>query len=364
MPSLPERLAKEAQAFLEERRGLRRNVTTDVFETRLYIRPDDLRVVNYLRSKPLAAFNPGALLKGSTLYVFPRLVFDYYCYCSSVGVFALDVERVVEGRLALEEPLETRIVLWPQEPWEFGHGCEDARAFEGPDGGLGLLYTGSKHYTQDGQLVKKSVLALAEFDEGGGEAELNFRALRLKRRGFFSARDGHERWVPDNKDSAVVRFLDARRAVLLTRPDVPRPTPDGGKLQLGWRAEADLQGLTLSKLEPVLPFEPWELKVGWSTNVVPLRDDEYLVGWHGVLRDDLSYRNGLALVDAEGRLKAISDYVLAPRGLNEGYGDRPLVIFGCGLVLFEDFLIWVGGLSDYALGLFVVKRERALGTLR
>ena len=129
---------------------------------------------------------------------------------------------------------------------------------------------------------------------------------------------------------------------------------------------ADLDSLTMpvDSLEPVLVYEDWEVKVGWSTNVVKLSSNEYLVGWHGILRGDISYREGLAVVDGEGNLLAVSNYVLAPRGLVEEYGDRALVIFGDGLVLYKELLIWVGGVSDYAVGFFSVELDKALEKLK
>ncbi len=117
-------------------------------------------------------------------------------------------------------------------------------------------------------------------------------------------------------------------------------------------------------LRPVLVPETWEYKVGWSTNAVPLGEGRYLVGWHGVHREDLSYRNGLAEVDREGNLLAISDYLLAPKGLLEEYGDRPLTVFGNGLLLVRDCLVWIGGVSDYAIGIFIAELDDVLGMLR
>jgi len=126
---------------------------------------------------------------------------------------------------------------------------------------------------------------------------------------------------------------------------------------LCWRGEANLDTLAIAEetLEPVLVPEPWEYKVGWSTNTVQLGENRYLVGWHGVHRQDLSYRNGLALVDGKGRLLAISDYLLVPEGLVEQYGDRSLALFGNGLLLWRDRLIWIGGVSDYCIGIFVAE---------
>lgn len=332
-------LRERALALLQRLRGLRRPETIDVFRRLAYVFPRDLKVVNYPR-EPRAAFNPGALLRGRRLLVFPRLVFDYYSYTSSIGLFEVDVEELLSG--GLEKPLEARLLLWPRELWEF-KGCEDARAAEA-GGRVLLLYTGYGYHPRGGELELKWVQGLAELDS----------ELRELRRGFLRVSGEAVRM----KDSALLRLSGSRASMLC------RPTLDG--LQVCWRAEADLSGLEIpaETMEPVLAHEEWETHVGWSTNAVQLSSGEYLVGWHGVLRSDLSYRNGLAVVDGEGRLLAVSDYLLAPSGVVEEYGDRPLVVFGCGLVKHGEMLIWVGGVGDYAIGFFSTELEKAMEKLR
>lgn len=346
LSGIEKRLWDKVERALTEFQGFRTPaVRDDVFSGRYYIAPQDLRVTNYLRTQPAAAFNPGALERDGKLLVFPRLVFDYYSYNSSIGVFELNIEEVIQGRI--ETPLATEIVLWPEYIWEFGHGCEDPRV-NTVGKSIYMLYTGSKHYHMRGELIKKSVLGFAELDA----------AFKVRKRGYFTTVNGEERVVLSNKDSAFIE-IDGNNATVLTRPDLQGEA-------LCWRATADLDSLTVPEksMEPVLAPEAWEEKVGWSTNTVKLSDDEYLVGWHAVLKEDLSYKNGLALIDRKGKLLAISDYLLAPQGLVENYGDRTFVIFGDGLVKYEDRLIWVGGISDYGIGIFVSKLNKALATLK
>jgi len=338
-----ERLKAKVRASLGRLQGARRPETDDLFRRLAYVFPRDVNVSGYPR-EPRAAFNPGALLKGEKLLVFPRLVFDYYSYTSSVGLFEVDVEELLSG--SLSKPVEARILLWPRELWEF-KGCEDARASQ-LDGKVQLLYTGYGYHPLGEGLELKWVQGFAELDQG----------LRELKRGFFTVASESERFAPKMKDSALLR-LSGGRAVLLCRPTLD-------SLQVCWRAEVDLEELAIPEesMEPILVHEKWETHVGWSTNALRLSSNEWLVGWHGVLRSDLSYRNGLAVVDGDGRLLAVSDYLLAPRGLVEEYGDRPLVIFGCGFARYGELLLWVGGVSDYAIGFFAVELERALEKLR
>ena len=338
-------LQGRAKKVIESRQGLRTHETEEIFAKRWYISPEDLSIENYPRRNPLAAFNPAALLDEDRILIFPRLIFDYYPYTSSVGVIELPIETLLSGNV--EKPLKTRIVLWSQYLWEVSQGCEDPRVFVPESGKIWLLYTGVGK--QDGSEERKSVLGFAELGDD----------FKLHRKGFFSCVTKEGVVILSNKDSAFIQVQDDR-ATMLTRPAIHN-IPD-----MCWRTEADLEELLIPEesLQPVFPPEDWEYKVGWSTNTVQLSKNEYLVGWHAVLREDLSYRDGLAIVDSTGELKAISNYLLAPQGLSEEYGDRPLVIFGNGLLRCKEYLIWIGGVSDYCIGIFVTRLDAALGKLK
>ncbi|MBS7611801.1 glycosidase [Candidatus Bathyarchaeota archaeon] len=346
--NVEERLYLKATDFLKTSRGFRRNRLDDIFTRRLYIVSEqDVLVENYLRKRPKMAFNPGALLENKTLTVFPRLIFEYYTYTSSIGLFKLNVEDLINGKAVL--PVHTKIILWPKMLWEF-KGCEDARVFKRNDSGLIMLYTGYGYLPENNKLNTVIVQAYGRFDEDYNCTMRNFFKIRTPDGGVFLPKV--------NKDSAFID-VKADEAIMLTRPLVKN-------LEICWSSRANIQEAVIYEeaMEPILPFEDWEWKVGWSTNTVKISSNEYLVGWHGILREDYSYRNGLALVDGEGRLLAISDYLLAPKGLNEEYGDRPLVIFGNGLVTYKEILIWVGGVSDYAIGCFTAELDKALESLK
>jgi predicted GH43/DUF377 family glycosyl hydrolase len=345
--NIEERLYQKAREFLSSSRGLRQNKTEDIFDRKLYIVSDrDILVENYQRERPKMAFNPGAMLQGKELVVFPRLIFDYYTYTSSIGRFKVNVEHVLNRDVEL--PVSCSVVLWPSKLWEF-RGCEDARVFkEGED--TIMLYTGYGYSLERGNLNTTIVQALTRFDREFHQGPRDYFRVKSAESGCF---------VPKaSKDSAFIS-VQGNEAMMLTRPLFK-------DIEVGWRTRADMKDMTMDEktLEPSLPFEDWEMKVGWSTNVVRVSSNEHLVGWHGILKEDYSYRDGLALVDDQGELLEISDYVLAPRGLNEEYGDRPLVIFGNGLVVYKEYLIWVGGVCDYAIGFFVTELDKALAKLR
>jgi len=343
-----ERLKAKALKLIKYSKGLRKPITEDVFKLRIYLSPQDFYVVNYLRRTPLSAFNPGAILRHDKLLIFPRLIFDYYNYVSSIGYAELNIDELIYGNVRC--PLTTRIILWPTETWEF-RGCEDARIHEFNDEYY-ILYTGFG-YLLYGDTFRDLKTVIVQ-----GLAKVS-KDLKVKSRGFFAIESRYGRYIPkSNKDGAFIE-IKGDKALLLARPTI-------NDVDVCWKGIADLNEHILyeESLEPILGFEPWELKVGWSTNVVKISSNEYLVGWHAVLKEDLSYRNGLAIIDDQGNLLAISNYLLTPRGVEESYGDRPLVIFGTGLVKYKDMLLWIGGLSDYAVGIFIADFNDVLDKLK
>ena len=71
-------LESKLKGSLSKLRSVRKPLMNDVFKRVIYILPQSIKVTNYVRSRPLASFNPGAIIKGNDLLVFPRLIFDYY----------------------------------------------------------------------------------------------------------------------------------------------------------------------------------------------------------------------------------------------------------------------------------------------
>ena len=93
---LEEKLYNKLKKSFETLRGLRKPLVEDVFKRVAYLGPEDFKIINYRRSKPLTAFNPGVILKDNKCLLFPRLIFDYYKYVSSIGFTELDIEKILE----------------------------------------------------------------------------------------------------------------------------------------------------------------------------------------------------------------------------------------------------------------------------
>ena len=338
-------LEEKALKSLSHCRGLRSSrIVDDVFRLVTVVAPRDLVVRGYTRDKPLAAFNPGCVVVGSTALLFPRMVFDYYWYVSCIGIARIDVESLVRGEVP--RPLAVNIVLYPTTSYELGRGCEDPRATIYGDRIL-VLYTAVASKSPE-HCMPTPYQGLAVLDEGMRVVEKKVLALEV---------EGREVPFEGVKDSAFLEL--GREATMLTRPML-------SKVIGCWRCVVDLDRFVtnVNSMELVMAPEDWEYKVGWSTNAVKIDSDAYLVGWYGVVLDGFRYLNGVAMVDRDGHLLAVSDYLIAPRTLPELFGDRPGVVFGCGLFRHRDLLVWVGGVSDHAIAIYVAELDRVLEVLR
>jgi len=341
-------LAEKVIDFLRKSMEVRKKQSIRVFERVAYISPESIKITNYLRRKPVVAFNPGAVVEDDKLLIFPRLIFDYYWYISSIGVFEVDMKELLEPKGVLDEEYPTRIVIWTSEPWELV-GCEDPRVVK-HNGKYHVLYTARAITDMDGHY--KPLQGYAVLDE-------DFNVVSKK---YFRITHKGLEFLPQSwKDSAFLEFK-GKHASMLTRPSIFSKI---GLIEVIWWGVADIENATmeLETLRPVVPLEKWELKMGLSTNAVKISSNEFLVGWHSVT-EDFIYRNGLAVFDSDGNLLGITNYLLEPSGLIESYGDRPGVIFGNGLVQYKEYIYWIGGISDYAIGIFRAPLDRILENMK
>lgn len=342
MIKIEEHLKDKMRHATKERSTINSRGTNDIFERSCVISPSQLYTINHFDREPIAAFNPGAsdVYGGNKIDIYPRIHFPgiYSQSPAVVGKFQLNADKLIKNHMP-HQYYSTEIILYPTNPWEL-IGCEDTRIF-GEQGEEYVLYTGWG--ICDGE--KKSVLGM----QHGGK------------KNYFAIEDseGNEHTPFSNKDAAILN-IDCGMAQMLTRLHL------GDGDQFCWSCEAciDAYKILEESLEIQLIPNGDEDRIGWSTNAVKISSNEYLVGWHAILKQTWQYNNGLAIVDELGNLKAISDYLLVPHGRNEWIGNRYGVIFGCGLVKYKDRLIWVGGISDWAIGIFHTDFEKAMSQMR
>ncbi len=331
---LVEKILRAKKELVGWREG---KIINGVFERLGYMTAESFRVVNYPR-KPLVAFNPSAVVKGNKLYLFTRFVFDYYDYVSSVGISEIELDAIDELPRMI---LDSKIVLYPSTKDEIKRGTEDPRAHNLERDFL-VFYTAVG--LRDGEIWPKQ-----------GVAILDGVTFNVKEKGVLKLGD----YIPPAwKNTAMINF-EGDNLTILTRPLI-----EGHEVV--WRAQLRRSDWTVDpkEMEVAMVSEPFELKVGVSTPPVRLSSNEFLIGWHAIDKEDLSYRNGLAVITPEGEVIGISEYLLSPSTIEEMYGDRPMVIYGCGLIVKDEYIYWIGGVADYGIGVYRAEIDKVLEQIK
>ncbi len=331
LDEIEEFLVRKVLSSYKSLRGLRRGrKVPNVFKRLGYLVASQITVSNYPR-KPLTAFNPSLVVKDNDVHLFIRLIFDYYDYVSSVAYAKTEIDEV---EMLPKSELVTKLVLYPSTPNEIKRGAEDPRAHEYFNDFL-IFYTAVG--VRDGGLWPKQ-----------GYAVLDSHSLDVKRKGVLYLSDGTSNYqLPSWKNTIAIRYMRNEMNVL-TRPLIAGH-------EVIWRGVLSTRDsawtLNYREMDVFMVNEPWEVKVGISTPPVKISSNEYLVGWHAI-NQDLVYLNGLAIVNPEGELLAVSEYLLWPSTIEELYGDRPMVIYGSGLMKRNSDVFWIGGVADYAIGIY------------
>ncbi len=333
MRSTIEALVEKALKAERELSGTREGKLVEgVFERLGYLTAEHFHVTNYPR-KPLVAFNPSAVLEDDTLKLFVRFVFDYYDYVSSIGVSEVKVDKL--ERLCCSK-LNARLVIYPTTVHEIKRGAEDPRAHKFRDGYL-IFYTAVG--LRDGDLWPKQGFALLD------------KNMNVTKKGVLRLGG---KFPPSWKNTTMIKDF-GREISVLTRPWI-----EGH--EVAWRAKVNIDTWEVDpeSMDVVMVPESFEIKVGISTTPVKIGSDEYLVGWHGIMKNDMSYRNGIMVVNGEGEVLGVSEYLLFPQTIEELYGDRPMVIYGCGLVRYKEYIYWIGGIADYGIGVYRAELEELM----
>lgn len=294
----------------------------EIFKLEALFTPQQFILQDYPRV-PISAFNPAAynLPETDDIVIFPRLVFDDQFYVSSIGVCA----PISLNKLSSVKTITTRLLAFPSDKTDF-KGLEDPRITE--DGKKML------HVAHDEHAISRTVLS--EYHNG---ALYNSRPLVLA---------SPNESTMSGCDAALIND-----DYLVFRPELEDLT--------SYSVPYDQNGnINFKESYPVLSPYIHELKRGFSTNVVKLSSDAYLIGWHTVLRRNLEYANGFMLLSGIGEDIGISKPFFRLPNTMIKYGNRPNTLFGCGLILHHETLYWVGGIGDWSIGIFSTPLEKVL----
>ncbi len=332
--------------------SVRRFETRDIARRLGYISPAKVRLINFPVERPVSVFNAAATLKGDQLSVYLRVIIGYYRYVSSIAEVSVPVQDVLRGEVSRLN-LDARIVVVPDTKYDFW-GAEDPRTSL-IDGTEVMVYTGrTVTYFPEGERPgrAKPVIAVRR----GGEWVKVAVATPPKQpsehiesdKDAFIFRVGGKNYIFHR-----VKFVGGGFHTLIS--------------ELGEVPGEGLKELVEFNTREVMKTPDFEYKMGWGTPLAEVGPNKYVTLLHGVDGEMTIYRVFAALVEYVGRELEVTSvtpfYVMEPKEVYEVYGDRPFVLFPCGLVRVDNELLVIYGAADYVVGFASLDVDELVGIL-
>ena len=284
----------------------------ETFKLEAVVVPEQVEMVDY-PTKPLGIWNPAAYIKDDKLVIIPRLHFDTHFYVSSIGLCEPipfdELKRYNRGK----HSIKASILKYPTTFLEV-YGVEDARITEGGKRLLTVGVTGGPH---------KSQTTMSDFD---GTVVSNPKPFLYNGSELNTGRD-------------AVLLNDH---ILFFRPEMALLNT----YKAHYKVTTNNVVITEFNDEPVLSCSRGITKTGFSTNAVKVTNTESLIAYHGVFAEKCEYKQGFALIDNEGNILGRTPPFLKTEGILRYAGGRPFTLFGCGLILRNEQLFFVGGVGD------------------
>ncbi len=327
-----------------------------------FISSKQVLLKNYQNINPLTIFNASILVneKENIVDVYARVIVGYYRYVSSIASIRMELNSILSGNFARE--YRSEIVIEPSTKYDFW-GAEDPRAY---------LLDKKPHITYAGRTV----------DYFDGRFNLVTPVTVI-----FQDRTKH--W----KKIATYVFTDnVLQSILKTNKNAFTFKIEGD-LYLFHRAEfyyndmyllisrvADkdsvyeersqkniIKEYKLHSTIEVISRSRFEEKIGWATPPITLSNSEILVLLHGVDTHLKIYRVFAALLTLRRKEIVVESitpfYIMEPKTLQERYGDRPYVVFPCGISRIDNNLLISYGASDTFIGFGLLNLDDLLSEL-
>lgn len=340
---------------------LREFKTVDIARRLCVISPTMVRLRNYsvYTLNPLSIFNPSLLIKGDEVWVYARVILGYYKYVSAIAKISIPLSEILEGKCSVSQ-YSADIVIYPSTKYDVW-GAEDPRVTE-ILGRPYMVYTGrSVNYFNPGVSRERTLPVVA---------------VSVDRHGFKWSKISVPVMPPEvrprviSDKNAFPLLTTSGEVLFFHRPHIGKDfylavSRAGKELLRGGDGVREVQlGGTKVVMEPA----SFEVKLGWSTPLVEVGGDTYVAIVHGIDREMEVYRALAVLVkyDRDLGIRAVSvtpHYIMEPRESFEIFGDRPYVVYPCGLAKVDENLVVSYGAADYAVGLAEIGLDHLMSIL-
>lgn len=338
---------------------IRRYEANDIARRITVISPKDIRLTNYPLRHPVTAFNPSLYVEGDEVRLFMRVTVGYYRYASAIAFARLGLDTLLSSKkpVVLGE-VKASLVVHPSTSYDIW-GVEDPRVYS-MDGKLYMTYTGR-------------TISYFDINSVGRTAPIT----AVSRDGGFTWKKSYIHLLPHGASSLVISDKNAfMYDVDGERLFFHRLHTVGGQFftvisrveESSRVSEEGLRELVSKDTVVAIERASFESKNGWAAPPIRLGKD-YIVLLHGVDKRMSVYRVFAMLIEysrSDGIVvKAVTPrYIMKPRELYEVYGDRPYVVFPCGVVRVDSTTLLLSyGAADQFVGIAAIDLNELLSEL-
>ncbi len=326
------------------------------------IPPHHIHLKNYPIATPVSAFNASCIIDETSnmVMIYARIILGYYMYVSAIALLEVPLDDVLTGAVSFSHYPAT-IVIYPSIRYDIW-GTEDPRVQMVNDR-VFMIYSGRTISYFNPSIRRERTLPVLAYCQ-------DFK--KCTKIGVFVLRRGLRELTISDKDAVILDVGETEWIYLLHRPhmmnevhyltvsQVPRSQLTPGE---------SFREIEVRNTRVVMEPAKFEYKLGWCTPPVKISENEHLVLVHGVDREIECYRAFAALLrydkDTGLRVVAVTPYyILEPRMMYEVYGDRPFVVFPCGIArVGKNELLIVYGAADYVIGFGLASLDDLLSLL-
>lgn len=321
--------------------------TIDIVKRLTVLTAENVELENFPVTTPKTMFNPTLIVEDETLRIFARITLGYYTYTSAVAEFTLKLDEL---EYPFKRKIQAKLVIMPDNRFDFW-GVEDPRVYK-IDGILYMTYSGrTVNYFRTDIRTERTLPVTAVFKKN------NWRKIAV-----FRMKEEMRSFIVSDKNAFLMK---SKELLLFHRPHLLNERFYLSVCSVP-QAVLELEEFREIEIEHTMTvFEPadFEVKLGWATPPLKI-NNEYLVLIHGMDKELYAYRVFAVLMDGEGKITALTPfYIMEPKEIYEVYGDRPYVVFPCGLGRLGNKLVVSYGTADLGVGIGEIELEELMDIL-
>lgn len=345
---------------------LRRPSTRDIVRRLGVLSPHRIHISDYPAGHPAAVFNASVDVEGDVAHIYARIVVGYYMYASAVVRIDVPVDDIIYGYVNINYySAEPEII--PSTKYDIW-GVEDPRVYN-ISGRLVATYTGRTVNYFNPAIRRERTLPITAVRIQNGRWKERWQRVLVHtlpselREKLISDKDAflviigndvyifHRPHLTDEYYYLTISKVDGEKVLKLIENPGKEPIEVESRDTI-W----------------VMPHTSFEEKLGWATPPIKMDAKRIVTLVHAVDAVKKVYRVFAVQLcfEKEGIvIEAITpNYIMEPREPYEIYGDRPYVVFPCGLAkLNRNELLITYGAADYMVGIGTLDLEELLAEL-